>query len=167
MKKLIIVLLCLGMLAWSFTTFAGDDCSTTIGNKTITCQELGDMYFDECLKSISNGEEPEAYVPIFGQRFVPPEKGFDTLEYCYDYAKIHSDSCFEKCPVLLFSTPRYFRDDIIDPEEKAAQDAKSEKNIDCLAKSDSMLQECLDLPEGDKKDECMSKVIKWQIDCMD
>ena len=175
MKALQILFIVLGLissLVFCVTVdVKAEDCSITFDSGgTYTCQELGDEHYNECLTSISNGEEPEEYTSFLNGEFVAPEKGYPTQAYCYEYAQVHSRWCFDRCPEIIslygMVKPSYHRGDIIDPKVKAAQEEQDKKDVDCLTKSNPMMDKCYDLPEGDKQDDCFSKVFDWQRDCM-
>jgi len=164
--------MCLSLLTIGSNAFARSECA-------IKCDETGDYYYKSCLEHVANREWPMGLM-TWGEKFEPPEKGYPTQKYCFDYAKQMSRKCYTKCPDEIdegfwslggFYKPYYDRDDVFDPDVKAAKEAaedkEAKKDFDCLNRSEPMLAFCYDnFPEGDNREACLGKVYKWQVDCM-
>lgn len=162
MRMVLCLILCIGLLAISSTAIAEQDCLKK-------CQSLGDHYYNECLQSVSNGKRPSGLIEL--NKFEPPEKGYPTQKYCYDYAISETDHCFSNCSDEFsfdgMFKPSYQRNDIVDPKVKAAQEAENAKDVDCVIRSGPMMDFCYDnFPEGDKRETCLEKVLQWQRKCM-
>jgi hypothetical protein len=161
MKKELYIIICLSVLVFSSTAIASE-CSDK-------CQELGDSYYEECLESVSRGERPSEYLTWPDQKkFQPPEPGYPTQKYCYDYAKLLTDeSCFNKCPEEMDVfygpyQPKYHRV-IKSPEQEKRENDQSTCKTKCLANTFGKFQD--DCLKTKSEKECNDLILEEYLKC--